>query len=93
MNYSQVSKLGNEMHSSGLNQGMPYRKNISIGHRGLGEDDGGISGLWILDREQYPVKVHHILLKKEREREVYQAIAKEPKLEQSKSYKNNRNSS
>ena len=60
------------MNGSGLNQAMPYRKNISTGHRGLEEDDAGISGLWILDREQYLVKVDHILLKKknrERERE------------------------
>ena len=57
------------MNGSGLNQAMPYRKNISIGHRGLEEGDAGISGLWIPDREQYPVKVHHILFKKERERE------------------------
>lgn len=57
------------MNGSGLNQAMPYRKNMSTGHRGLEEDDAGISGLWILDREQYLVKVDHILLKKKRERE------------------------
>ena len=57
------------MNGSGLNQAMPYRKNISTGHRGLEEDDAGISGLWILDREQYLVKVDHILLKKKTERE------------------------
>ena len=64
MNDPWVSELGNQMNGSGLNQAMPYRKNISTGHRGLEEDDAGISGLWILDREQYLVKVDHILLKK-----------------------------
>ena len=51
MHDSQVFKLGNQMNGSGLNQAMPYKKNISIGHRGLEEDDAGISGLWILHRE------------------------------------------